>query len=343
MRRFNPGTSEGGAAAPQAARSVSAHGDYPYAGFWRRFGGLAIDYLVLILGYFLIWYMSIMVDRLFRQGLPRTGIGKVELACSAFSWLYFAGMESFALQATLGKLALGVKVTDLQGQRVSFLRATGRYFAHIVTALTLGIGYAMVVFTRKRQALHDMIAGTLVVKRRFSQEEVATIGPAPDVSGWATAGAICGVLFFGPFGIGVLAAIAIPAYTDYTIRAKVAEGLNEATPYKVAVSEAFERGQPLGAVTTETLGLAPHEGSRFVQSIDVASGVVVVTYSNQTPQISGQTVLLIPGTSGDGRQLDWFCGRRRPPEGTTLARPDLDLSSYTTVLDRYLPVVCKAQ
>jgi uncharacterized RDD family membrane protein YckC len=80
--------------------------------------------------------------------------------------LYFAIMESSSIQATVGKLAVGVVVTDLNGERISFLRATGRYFAKILSAMILMIGYIMVGFTERKQGLHDMIASTLVYKSR---------------------------------------------------------------------------------------------------------------------------------------------------------------------------------
>jgi uncharacterized RDD family membrane protein YckC len=80
-------------------------------------------------------------------------------------WLYFAWMESSEHQATLGKMALGLIVTDLNDQRVSFGRATGRFFAKIITSYTFFIGYIMAGFTEKKQALHDMIASTLVLRK----------------------------------------------------------------------------------------------------------------------------------------------------------------------------------
>ncbi len=80
-------------------------------------------------------------------------------------WLYYAYMESTAKQATFGKQALGIKVTDTSLERVDFSKATMRYFSKILSGITLGIGYLMVAFTEKRQGLHDIIAGTLVVKK----------------------------------------------------------------------------------------------------------------------------------------------------------------------------------
>lgn len=80
------------------------------------------------------------------------------------AWLYYAYLESSSRQATFGKMLLSVRVTDLEGGRISFGRATGRHFAKYVSAFTLLIGYIMAGFTEKKQALHDMLAGTLVVR-----------------------------------------------------------------------------------------------------------------------------------------------------------------------------------
>lgn len=78
------------------------------------------------------------------------------------SWLYESWMESSSRQATLGKMIFNMKVTDLNGNRISFARASGRHFAKYLSGLILGIGYIMAGFTDRKQALHDMIAGTLV-------------------------------------------------------------------------------------------------------------------------------------------------------------------------------------
>jgi len=81
-------------------------------------------------------------------------------------WLYFAIMESSSTQGTLGKMALGIKVTNLSGDRISFGRATGRHFGKIISTFIFLIGYLMVAFTSRKQALHDMMAGCLVVTRK---------------------------------------------------------------------------------------------------------------------------------------------------------------------------------
>lgn len=87
------------------------------------------------------------------------------LVGTATGWLYEALMVSSSYQATLGKMALGIVVTDMQGRRISFLRATGRYVGKIVSSMLLLIGYLIQPFTGKRQALHDIMAGCLVLRK----------------------------------------------------------------------------------------------------------------------------------------------------------------------------------
>src|SRR5262249_20754024 len=130
--------------------------------------------------------------------------------------LYSTILESSSLQATIGKLAVGIKVTDLRGERIGFGQALGRALAHLISNFTFFIGYVVCGFTPKRQTLHDLIAGTLVVRKKFEPEEVANAGPAP-AGGMGVAIAIIGA-FFVIMMIGILAAIAIPAYQDYTVR-----------------------------------------------------------------------------------------------------------------------------
>jgi uncharacterized RDD family membrane protein YckC len=88
------------------------------------------------------------------------------IATTVAGWLYFALMESSAKGATLGKRALGIKVTDMSGNRISFGRATGRYFGKIVSGVILYIGFLMAGFTQQKQALHDIMASCLVVNSR---------------------------------------------------------------------------------------------------------------------------------------------------------------------------------
>lgn len=114
-----------------------------FAGFWKRSFALLVDGLILAAGETLLSY-----DR---------GVSGLVGA------VYFIAMESSPWQATLGKRLLGIRVTDMDGGRISGWRAAGRYFAKLISALVLLIGFFMAAFTEKKQGLHDMIAGCLVV------------------------------------------------------------------------------------------------------------------------------------------------------------------------------------
>lgn len=155
-----------------------------YAGFWKRFAAYIIDALILgvaswivilpVLGLIGLGASSMeyndemMMDDEAAAGLAAAMVGAslmMWVVVAAAGWLYFALMESSSKQATLGKMALSIIVTDVNGNRLSFGRASGRYFGKILSGLILYIGFIMAAFTEKKQALHDMIAGCLVVNK----------------------------------------------------------------------------------------------------------------------------------------------------------------------------------
>jgi uncharacterized RDD family membrane protein YckC len=173
-------------AAPMAggATAVPTYAVVPrveYAGFWLRVLAFVIDNIVIGVGIF-----AVVIPLLFLTGLGALLSRVVQdedlndagifliiglfLAAATVSllvtWLYHALMESSEWQATLGKKVLGLVVTDMAGQRVSFARSTGRHFGKIITNLIpVFLGYIMAAFTEKRQALHDMMASCLVLRR----------------------------------------------------------------------------------------------------------------------------------------------------------------------------------
>ena len=85
-------------------------------------------------------------------------------------WLYYALLESSEYSATVGKMAMGIVVADRYGRRVTFERATARYFSKIITGFTFGVGYLMAAFSSRKQALHDIIAGCLLIYRGPADE-----------------------------------------------------------------------------------------------------------------------------------------------------------------------------
>lgn len=121
-----------------------------YGGFWERFGAALIDGILMTV---IDYAIQLLVD----------GPAYV-LITLPLNWLYFALMESGEGQATLGKKALGLKVTAIDGGRISFGQATGRYFGKIISTMILFIGYLLMIWDDKKQTLHDKMAGTLVVR-----------------------------------------------------------------------------------------------------------------------------------------------------------------------------------
>jgi uncharacterized RDD family membrane protein YckC len=150
-----------------------------YAGFWKRFLAYIIDDVILsVAGAFVVLVIVIIFGLGMLSAMADDGEATAALIAAAASgiivaavglmiagWLYYAFMESSTNQGTLGKMALGIKVTDLNGSRISFGKATGRYFGKIVSGMILYIGFIMAGFTEKKQALHDIMAGCLVVNK----------------------------------------------------------------------------------------------------------------------------------------------------------------------------------
>jgi uncharacterized RDD family membrane protein YckC len=150
-----------------------------YAGFWRRLAAYIIDAIVVsaVLGIVLV-VLNLVGIPMFENVETATQVEGMSASAEVTAtptplaiviiivaeWLYFAGLESSARQATVGKMALGIRVIDLDGGRIGFGRATCRLLAKIISALILYIGFIMAGFTARKQGLHDMICGTLVVR-----------------------------------------------------------------------------------------------------------------------------------------------------------------------------------
>jgi len=156
-----------------------------YAGFWLRFVAYVIDGLIVSAAVGIVAAISIgfLGTEGIREAIAQMGQGMNQpnpvfpwgffaaifvlvIVSLVAQWLYFAGMESSQSQGTLGKMALGLVVTDMNGQPISFARASGRFFSKLITGLVpFAIGYIMAGFTERKQALHDMIASCLVLRK----------------------------------------------------------------------------------------------------------------------------------------------------------------------------------
>ena len=143
-----------------------------YAGFWRRAAAMSLDGVLLgvIQAVVNILLIAMIGATSVAGGEPGDAaavgtVGIVSLLSFIATWLYFALMESSGKQATLGKMMVGIVVSDLAGDRISFGKASGRYLGKIVSAILLMIGYLMAAFTKRKQALHDIMAGCLVIRK----------------------------------------------------------------------------------------------------------------------------------------------------------------------------------
>lgn len=150
----------------------------PYGGFWIRFLAYFIDRLILGIVATPLYFILIMPRLLpFIQDAESNGEPSPQMLAALVGasvtagclvligvWLYEALLTCSSWQGTIGKKVLRLKVTDEAGNRIGFGRSTGRFFAKIISTMIMYIGFIMVGFTDRKRGLHDMIAGTLVMK-----------------------------------------------------------------------------------------------------------------------------------------------------------------------------------
>lgn len=153
-----------------------------YAGFWRRFAAVWIDSLVIsvistILG--ILYVFLFILPKAMSADAERVADLNAEMQAYgivihlAIAWIYYSLFESSSKQGTLGKLAVGIKVTDLHGNRISAGIAFGRNFTKLFSMLIFFIGFIMVAFTKRKQGLHDITAGCLVISRDAGPDSVS--------------------------------------------------------------------------------------------------------------------------------------------------------------------------
>jgi type IV pilus assembly protein PilA len=138
--------------------------------------------------------------------------------------------------------------------------------------------------------------------------------------------------------IGILAAIAIPAYQDYTIRSQVTEGLNLAAPAKASVAEVYANKGSFPANNVEAgIGAPADITGKYVNTVTINNGVITVAYGKQAnTKIDTKTLILTPGTSKNG-DVAWVCGDHTTPTGISAGTP-----AKGTVDQKYLPQVCRS-
>jgi len=154
--------------------------------------------------------------------------------------------------------------------------------------------------------------------------------------------------------IGILAAIAIPAYQNYTIRAQVTEGLSLADGWKTALSEFYSQNGVFPTTTTPTAANASNtvmfmtgnSSGKYVSTITGNTGDIQITYSNTSPfganaALAGQTLTIAPYLNGN-LDIVWVCGSEKVPTGANLAPNATSAAAGTTIATQYLPAACHA-
>ncbi|WP_255987581.1 RDD family protein [Chitinolyticbacter albus] len=283
---------------PAVAPAVVDPGPPEPAGFWTRFAALVIDGMVLGMA---SWVVFIVVT--IAMGISAAALGDAIDGASAaigfmlvgwllifaMSWVYFSFQESSSAQASLGKRAVGLYVADGAGARIGLGRATGRWFAHALSNVTLCIGYLIQPFTPRRQALHDLVSGTVVMRKPGSNNVVTIIVLA-----------VC-LPLVGIAVIGILAAIAIPQYAEYVKRAEV-KGLEAESRQLLTllVAKSASSGEMIATLDELDRGFTPAPSTQ----IEFNDYVVIITSTK--PRLDGYSVVLSPVLAEDG-SVRWHC------------------------------------
>ncbi|HEX4764352.1 MAG TPA: RDD family protein [Usitatibacter sp.] len=202
------------------------------AGFWRRAAALFVDVLIL--------FIPQSIINLLLAGAPTVGM-IINIVLTA---AYFVAFHSSAKMATPGKMAFGIKVTTLDGNRLGVPLAIGRYFATWLSTLIVGIGYLMAAFTERKQALHDMLCKTLVVNKAVTPADMGENSDTMPI----TAGVIAvAVIWVAAPIIATGAALVLPAYQERAMRSQVGAVVGSVEPFKKEVVDAIASRRPIPA------------------------------------------------------------------------------------------------
>jgi uncharacterized RDD family membrane protein YckC/Tfp pilus assembly major pilin PilA len=259
-------------APPEPPRPVHSQPQYGTAhvvdaGFLRRAAAYVVDSLIYVV--ICIALGAVLGVALALGHASKHGSGTVVLIytlASLIGLLYWPLQESSRHQATLGKRALGIKVTDLDGQRISFGRAFGRWLGKFLSGLIFHVGYMMAGFTKRKQALHDMLAGTRVVDRW-----AYTAYPQRQKQGTSAGGVLLALILMLVAPVAILAAIAIPAYQNYLARSQVAGALLQAATIQAQIAQSHALlGRCPGNADAGFRSAAGY-ADRYIQGIAVGS------------------------------------------------------------------------
>ncbi len=308
-----------------------------YSGFWRRLAALSVDAILLAALMLAIseavgWPGLLLRD----EFAPRLGAVLVSL-------VYFVGFESSGWQGTPGKRAVRIKVTDLAGHRISIGRALWRHVAELLSFVLFLTGFLFSAFTRRRQCLHDMMAGTLVVRAARTSQEIAFAAPARPWPRWRIAVLVGAFLAAGlllPLYLPqVRVLFELPGIGDrrYHSRTEVLASLYYSADATDTVEAWFNEHHDFRGLDIDDVEI-DEEATHTIRKLSIVEGTVRITFGGESDlALHDRTLALTPSVDEEGN-FAWVCGYADAPEGYTLSRNDH--RRLTNVLPDALPANC---
>jgi uncharacterized RDD family membrane protein YckC len=306
-----------------------------YAAFWRRAAAALLD------GCLLLAILLGVGHAIGRPGLLLRDDWFANLAAGLVGLVYAAGFESSRWQATPGKRVLGIKVTDLAGCRIDPVRALLRHVAQLLSAACLLVGYVMAAFTRRRQCLHDLIAGTLVVRADCSPDEIATAPPARAWSRWMIAAVVAPIvatwLLLLVLGTSPATAPDAAGRSRYHARTEVTAALYYASDAIDTAESLYGEARDFASVNVPSVEL-DEEASHTIAALGIVAGSIRITFGGESDAVlQGHTATLTPAVDEAGN-ITWICGYADVPNGYDPIRDDY--RSLTDVTPDALPPDC---
>lgn len=258
-----------------------------YGGFWARFLAYLVDSVIFFTLLFVLAAVGAFLGPL--------GILLIGAACLVGPILYWGVMQASARQATFGKSLLGMKVTDADGQRMSLVRSLARELAKYVSAIPLMLGFILAAFTGRKQALHDMIASTVVMRESRGHVMVALV---VGLFGWVAPAALVMVVGVGLFAgmMGMLGASVVqqamdPAHSQRnqkqvvrsTAVARAAPAPTRTAPPPAPAAPAPAKPPVTGQNVEAIQAQAPEPKPVLVPVVDQSAAVPVATARESKP------------------------------------------------------------
>lgn len=284
--------------APSPFATVEVATAHPvYAGFWRRYAAMTLDSLIVAVPLLVIGVAAVSTAGPRGDRSVSIAAGTIIPLCFiVLSWLYNAVWLSGPGRATLGMRALRLEAVDAQKfDRISFARATRRYFASLLSGIALCIGYLIQPFTPRRQALHDLLAGTVVL----------ATGKANKAFVAATA-----ALGLAVPAAGMLAAIALPAYRDYAMQAQIGEALEVGDVSRRAVEAYFRVNRAVPPSLDAAGAPRPPADAPYRLTMNPQSGLIIIAFD--LPPVKDKMIMYAPGLDQAGN-LTLLCVNQGVP------------------------------